>query len=117
MSSNEMSAVEYLRMRDQMCKEESGDGKKCENCPLALNEDPWMSCADVEELNPEKAVRLVKEWADTHCYPTWNEWLHDVYSYYNGFNTNLSYLDWLNTTVTKEEATHWNIPLKKDLHD
>ena len=35
----------------------------------------------------------------------------------NGFNTNLSYLDWLNTTITKEEAMHWNIPLKKDLHD
>lgn len=115
-----MDAVEYLRQKIRMCEYE---GKKenglCENCPFNITLEKIKSCDDVEIKYPEKAVQLVYEWAKTHPeLPTWNEWLHSVYNYYKGFNSNhnvVNFLEWLNTPITQEEAEHWNIPSKKEL--
>ena len=46
--------------------------------------------------------------------PTWNEWLHTIYNYYNGFGKT-SFIEWLNTVVPQEAAELFNIPNKKDL--
>ena len=115
-----MDAVEYLRQKIRMCEYE---GKKengvCKNCPFNIALENIKDCDEVEIKYPEKAVQLVYEWAKTHPeLPTWNEWLHGVYNYYKGFNSNhnmVNFLEWLNTPITQEEAEHFNIPNKKDL--
>ena len=115
-----MNAVEYLQEKVRMCKYE---GKKenglCENCPFNIALEEIKDCDDVEIKYPEKAVQLVYEWAKAHPeLPTWNEWLHSIYNYYKGFNSNhnvINFLEWLNTPITQEEAEHWNIPSKKEL--
>ena len=113
-----MDAIEYLRQKARMCDYENADGRRCEECPF--NKEliiPYgtSGCDDIDEKYPEKAVQLVYEWAQSHPeLPTWNEWLHSIYKYYNGFNKQ-SFIEWLNTTITQEEAEHWNIPSKKEL--
>lgn len=115
-----MDAVEYLRQKTRMCKYKiitTNEG--CDRCPLSTISDKISTCDEAEERCPEKAVQLVYEWAKTHPeLPTWNEWLHSVYNYYKGFNSNhnmVNFLEWLNTPITQEEAELFNIPNKKDL--
>lgn len=117
-----MDAVEYLRQKARMCEYEGSAGKHCENCPfflILITPNHKSSCDDIDSEYPEKAVQLVCEWAQKHPeLPTWNEWLHSVYNYYRGFNkdhTEVSFLNWLNTPITQEEAERFNIPNRKDL--
>ena len=115
-----MDAVEYLRQKIRMCEYEGKkESETCKNCPFNIALEKIKDCDDVEIKYPEKAVQLVYEWAKTHPeLPTWNEWLHSVYNYYEGFNNNhstINFLEWLNTSITQEEAEVFNIPNKKDL--
>lgn len=115
-----MDAVEYLRQRACMCAYNStSEHGACEKCSFNQALDKIDGCNTFDAQYPEKAVQLVYEWAITHPeLPTWNEWLHSIYNYYRGFNkdhTEVSFLDWLNTPVTQEEAEHFNISNKKDL--
>lgn len=107
-----MDAAEYLKQRKRMCDYESGE-RFCNNCPFEKILLPLMkvrNCNIVDELYPEQAIKLVQEWAKTHPkLPTWNEWLHGIYDYYNGFGYQ-SFVEWLNTSIPDDAIKHFNIP-------
>lgn len=115
-----MDAVEYLRQKARMCAyERVSENGACERCPFNQVLDKIDGCDEFDEQYPEKAVQLVYEWTQTHPeLPTWNEWLHSVYNYYKGFNSNheaINFLEWLSTPISLENAKRFNIPNKKDL--
>ena len=112
-----MDAVTFLKEKKRMCDYEGKEGRGCTHCPIFINLIKGLdSCEDIGEKYPEEVVRLVQKWSHENPeYPTWNEWLHYIYDYYNGFSNSLGFMDWLNTRITQEEADHWNIPYRKDI--
>lgn len=115
-----MDAITFLKEKKRMCDYESKEGRGCTHCPIFVNLIKELdSCADIGEKYTEEVVRLVQKWSHENPeYPTWSEWLHYIYNYYQGFNKDQSaliFMDWLNTRITQEEADHWNIPYRKDI--
>lgn len=115
-----MDAVTFLKEKKRMCDYEGGEGCSCVHCPIYENLlEGFDACDDVDERYPEEVVKLVQKWShENPKYPTWNEWLHYIYNYYQGFNRDhsaLIFMDWINTRIPEEEAKHWNIPYRKDI--
>lgn len=120
MTEFNMNAIEYLREKARMCEYEAKkENGLCENCPFNIVLKKIDGCDELDTKYPEKAIQFVYEWAQAHPeLPTWNDWLHYVYDYYKGFNSNhntINFLEWMNTPITQEEAERFNIPLKKEL--
>lgn len=112
-----MDAVEFLKQKKRMCDYEGGTSRSCLVCPIYLNflKDNYECCDEIAEKYPEETVELVYEWNKNNPeLPTWNEWLYSVFNYHNGLGTT-TFLDWLNTSITKDQAEHFNIPARKDL--
>ena len=102
-----ISALTFLKQQKRMCDAE-GDNN-CFGCGYYACLASGMSCDNFAEENPEKAIKIVYNWAKNHPeYPTWKEWLYSIYKYYNGFS-HKTFEEWLNTKISKEEAEHWNI--------
>jgi len=61
-----MDAVEYLKAKNRLlCKHESDF--TCINCPLShMNNDKKITCGKFEKNYPEKAVKIVEQWAKEH---------------------------------------------------
>ena len=115
-----MDAVTFLKEKKRMCDYEGGEGRSCVHCPIYENLlEGFDSCDDIDERRPQEVVKLVQKWShENPKYPTWNEWLHYIYNYYQGFNRDhsaLIFMDWINTRIPEEEAKHWNIPYRKDI--
>lgn len=56
-----MEAVEYLRQRKRLCEVQTKGPEGCRECPL------WngaTGCVELQEADPEKAVRIVADWAE-----------------------------------------------------
>lgn len=85
-----MNALEYLTERNRMCKRM---GKFCINCPLSWTEtkdpesgrrvrfsmiapDSDRTCASMEEMMPELAYKIVKEWSEENPVQTWLREFH-----------------------------------------
>ena len=52
-----MDAVEYFKIKGHMC---AAQGDVCDDCPLAID------CFSKELENPEEAIKIVKEWNESH---------------------------------------------------
>lgn len=64
----EMTAVEYLREKTRMTKNENGNcGIYCEDCPLSRrNNSTEERCSALEGKYPERTVAIVQKWAKEH---------------------------------------------------
>lgn len=113
-----MNAIEFLKQKKRMCEYESAVGRGCLVCPIYLKfikDNDMVCCDDLAENYPEEIVKIVYEWNKNNPeLPTWNEWLHSAFNYYNGYGTT-TFLEWLNLPITKDQAEHFNIPARKDL--
>jgi len=113
-----MDAVEYLKEQKRMCEYEGNEDRRCNECPFykfdKLNQ--YEDCTQMANLFPEECVQLVTDWAINHPvprYPTWNEWLHNLY--YNAHSSASCFTEWLNTTIPPSLAKNFNIaPLNID---
>lgn len=57
----EMTAVEYLKARSEMCDEYANDAPYCKGCPLdAIN----PTCQLLENTDPRRAVEIVRKWKE-----------------------------------------------------
>ena len=62
--------VIFLREWRRMC--EFYDGDECfESCPMnGIANNKYLSCTDVAQKNPERAVKIVQKWSDEHSVKT-----------------------------------------------
>ena len=58
-----MDAVEYLRQKNRMCKEHFRSKWACEACGMY---NGIAGCAETQNNYPEKAVEIVRRWAEAH---------------------------------------------------
>lgn len=56
-----MDAVEYLRQRKRLCDVQTKSPGGCRECPACYG---VTGCVELEEADPEKAVRIVADWAE-----------------------------------------------------
>lgn len=60
-----MTAIEYLKAKKRMTKRDGYCGIDCKDCPLSnVNIGLDLTCGDLEEKYPEKAVEIVSKWAE-----------------------------------------------------
>lgn len=93
----EMSAYNYLKVRNRMCTKCVG----CIDCPLnSCNNDRHVSCTTLESTYTSEAIEKVKQWAVDNPQKTNLKKLEEVFGVDDIFrlytNGNSLFVDWCN---------------------
>ena len=69
---SEMTAMEYLRVKQRLCYfHKSIMGFGCGKCPLLTKDgDARYFCREIERKDPEKAIAIAQKWAEEHLQKT-----------------------------------------------
>lgn len=96
----------FLEDINELCHTINGE---CDICPL----QKYDVCSLIPQALQE-AAQALEEWK-TYQFITWNQWLHELYHYYIGFNSqNVTFMDWLNQPIPNDALEKFNI---KENHD
>lgn len=118
-NEKEPTFIDIVNARQRLCKKFQVF-VNCAGCPIAAAKErycecKYSTCSEFIFDYPNTVVTALDNYNKEHPEnPTWHQWLNYVYNYYKGASK-LTFTEWLDTEITEEEASKFNIPAKEKL--